>query len=84
LASVARHRPTTRRLWGHDAKNGNFTITGNRGAATVRGTTWEVVDTCTTTTVSVSQGVVDVTGFGNTKPLHATVRAGQRVVLRAG
>jgi hypothetical protein len=84
VASAAGHRPTSRRLWGHDAKNGNFTITGNRGAATVRGTTWEVVDTCTTTTVKVSEGVVDVTGIGNSKPRNAIVRAGQRVVLRAG
>jgi hypothetical protein len=84
LASAARHRPTTRRLWGSDANNGNFTITGNRGAATVRGTIWEVKDTCTTTTVIVDKGVVDVTGFGHTEPGHATVTAGHRVVLRAG
>ena len=84
IARAARHRPKTRRLWGHDANNGDFTITGNRGAATVRGTTWEVIDTCTTTTVIVDKGVVDVAGIGNTKPKHATVRAGHRVVLRAG
>lgn len=84
MATAARRRPRFRRLWGNDANNGNFTITGNRGAATVRGTIWEVEDTCTTTKVIVYQGVVDVTGFGKTEPRHATVRAGHRVVLRAG
>jgi uncharacterized repeat protein (TIGR01451 family) len=84
VATAARRRPRFRRLWGNDANNGNFTITGNRGAATVRGTIWEVEDTCTTTKVIVYQGVVDVTGFGKTEPRHATVRAGHRVVLRAG
>jgi hypothetical protein len=83
LAAIARHRATSRRLWGHDG-GGGFTIRGNRGAATVRGTTWEVIDTCTTTTVIVNQGVVAVNAFGDTTPRHATVRAGHRVVLRTG
>jgi ferric-dicitrate binding protein FerR (iron transport regulator) len=43
-----------------------------------------VIDTCTTTTVVVKQGIVAVTGFGHTTPKHATVTAGQRVILRAG
>jgi len=84
VAVAARRRPKTRRLWGSDANTGDFTITGNRGSATVRGTIWEVRDTCTTTTVRVYQGVVDVAGFGNTTPRRATVTAGHRVVLRAG
>jgi hypothetical protein len=78
---LKRHRE--RRLWGHDT-GGDYQITGNRGAATVQGTTWEVVDTCTTTTVIVYRDTVKVTGFGNTVPKRATVTAGHRVVLRAG
>ncbi len=81
-AAKGNRRGRRRSLWGH--AHGRFTITGNRGAATVRGTIWQVIDTCKTTTVVVKQGVVDVTGFGHTKPKHATVRAGHRVTLRAG
>ena len=81
-ASAVRRRPRSRHLWGH--AHGRFTMQGDRGAATVRGTIWEVRDTCTTTIVVVRQGVVDVAGFGHTTPRHATVRAGHRVVLRAG
>lgn len=85
--SGAHHKPKKskrkkRELWGH--AHGAFTITGNRGAATVHGTKWEVIDTCTTTTVKVFSDVVTVVGFGNTKPKHATVTAGHQVTLRAG
>ncbi len=82
LTSTPAHRRRTRRLWGHDT-GGSYQITGNRGAATVQGTIWEVLDTCTTTTVIVYQDSVKVVGFGNTVPKRATVSAGHRVVLRA-
>jgi hypothetical protein len=82
-ALASRHKPRKRRrLWGH--AHGKFTITGNRGAATVHGTIWEVIDTCTTTTVIDYTDVVTVVGFGNTVPKHATLTPGHRVVLRAG
>ena len=78
-----RRRSRRRRLWGHDS-GGHYTISGNRGTATVRGTTWEVIDTCTTTIVRVYKDSVKVTGFGNTVPKHAIVKSGHQVVLRAG
>jgi hypothetical protein len=58
-ASAAQKRkPKSRKLWG-DGK-GRFRTRGQYAAATVRGTKWEIRDTCTTTRVRVAQGVVEV------------------------
>ncbi|MDA0181836.1 right-handed parallel beta-helix repeat-containing protein [Solirubrobacter phytolaccae] len=76
-ASLAAKKAKKRKLWG-DGK-GAFRTQGKYSAATVRGTKWLVEDTCTTTTVRVTQGVVRATGQGKSY----TVRAGQKRVFRA-
>jgi hypothetical protein len=47
-----------RRLWG--SGKGSFRTTGRYSAATIRGTTWLVQDTCTSTLTKVRHGVVSV------------------------
>jgi hypothetical protein len=57
-ARTSQKKPKKRRLWGKGS--GKFRTTGSYSAATVRGTTWLVQDTCTTTLTRVTQGVVSV------------------------
>jgi hypothetical protein len=57
-AHAAAKKPKTRRLWG--SGKGNFRTTGNYSAATIRGTTWLVQDSCAATLTKVTQGVVSV------------------------
>ena len=66
-AHAAAKKPKTRRLWG--SGKGNFQTTGKYSAATIRGTTWLVTDTCAGTTTKVTDGVVSV----NDKVKHKTV-----------
>ena len=73
-ASAAAKKPKTRKLWG-DGK-GKFRTKGKYSAATVRGTKWLVKDTCTTTTTTVTQGVVQVEDFA--KKRKVTVRKGAK------
>jgi hypothetical protein len=68
----------TRKLWG--SGKGHFRTTGRLSSATVRGTTWLVEDTCTTTLTRVTQGVVSVRDFVLKK--NFTVRAGKKHVAR--
>jgi uncharacterized repeat protein (TIGR01451 family) len=58
LAAATAHSRPTRRLWGNG--KGNFETRGRYAAATVRGTHWHTTDTCTTTTIYVRHGRVDV------------------------
>ena len=58
MRSAAAKKPKTRRLWG--SGKGNFRTTGKYSAATIRGTTWLVQDSCAGTTTTVKQGVVTV------------------------
>ena len=51
----------SRRLWGQG--HGDFTTIGSYASATVLGTKWLTVDTCTSTTVTVSSGEVRVTSL---------------------
>jgi hypothetical protein len=78
-AAAAQRKPKKRRLWG--SGKGKFRTTGSYSAATVRGTTWLVEDTCTTTLTRVTQGVVAV----RDKRLKKTVlvRKGKRYIARA-
>jgi len=78
-ASAAAKKAKKRKLWG-DGK-GSFRTQGKYSAATVRGTKWLTEDTCTTTTVRVTQGVVSVEDL--VKKKKVTVRAGKRYVARA-
>ena len=65
-ASAAQKKPKTRKLWG--SGKGKFRTRGQYSAATVRGTTWLVQDTCTTTLTRVTQGVVAVNDFVEGRP----------------
>ena len=67
-----------RGLWA--SAKGRFRTRGRHSSATVRGTRWATVDRCSSTTVKVFEGVVDVMDFGLGRVFP--VRAGQRHVAR--
>ena len=71
-------KPKTRKLWG-DGK-GKFRTTGQYSAATVRGTTWLVQDSCEGTLTRVKVGVVGVRD--NVRKKTLLVRAGKRYVAK--
>ena len=70
-AHAAAKKPKKRRLWG--SGKGNFRTTGKYSAATIRGTTWLVQDSCAGTLTKVKQGVVSVKDFAAHKTV--TVKA---------
>lgn len=72
-SAAAQAKKKVRFLWG--TGKGNFRTRGRYAAATVRGTIWFTEDTCTTTTVHVVRGVVDVYDVVLNK--HFLVHAGQ-------
>ncbi len=78
-AGAAAKKPKTRKLWG-DGK-GKFRTRGQYGAATIRGTRWLTQDTCTATTIAVTEGAVNAENFGNKK--QAIVRKGKKFVAKA-
>jgi hypothetical protein len=60
LAQAARkHKKRVRALWGKDS-GGRFRTHGRDSVATVRGTTWQVVDRCDGTLTRVTEGSVEV------------------------
>jgi hypothetical protein len=67
-----------RHLWGNG--KGSFRTRGKFAAATVRGTIWFTQDTCTTTTVRVRQGRVDV--FDTVRKTTVQVPAGKSYTAR--
>jgi hypothetical protein len=69
----------SRRLWGN--ARGRFRTRGRHASASVRGTRWEVRDTCTTTTVRVRQGTVIVRDFAKRK--NVRLKAPKRYTARA-
>jgi hypothetical protein len=69
----------SRKLWG--SGKGAFRTSGKYSAATVRGTTWLVQDTCTTTLTRVTQGVVSVKDFVTKR--SRLVKKGQRYTAKA-
>ncbi len=69
-----------RKLWG--SGKGNFKTSGNYGSATVRGTTWLVVDRCDSSTLfKVGEGTVWVSDFVTGKSLVLTT--GQQYIAKA-
>ncbi|MFZ1995490.1 MAG: hypothetical protein WAU75_15370 [Solirubrobacteraceae bacterium] len=66
-------------LWAHD-NNGQYSTRGNNSVATVRGTWWETVNTCTGTLTRVKKGLVSVRDLRR----HRTVlvRAGHSYLAR--
>jgi hypothetical protein len=77
-ARASQKKPKKRKLWGKGT--GKFRTTGSYSAATVRGTTWLVQDTCTTTLTRVTQGVVAVRD--NVKRKTILVKKGKRYTAR--
>jgi len=71
-------RETVRRVFGDG--HGRFVTRGRHGAATVRGTVWELSDRCDGTVVRVHRGAVDARAHG--APRAVRVRPGAAVVLR--
>ena len=79
-ASAAQSKkPKSRKLWGKG--KGKFRTTGSYSAATVRGTTWLVQDTCAGTLTRVTEGVVAVRDKRAKKTV--LVRKGKRYLARA-
>ena len=76
--SSAAKKPKTRRLWG-DGK-GKFRTSGQYSAATVRGTTWLVQDSCEGTLTRVKVGVVAVRD--NVKHKTVVLRAGKHYLAK--
>ena len=79
LASTSGKRKRKRRLWGSD-DGGSFQTHGRDSVATVRGTNWLTVDTCSGTLTRVLEGAVSVRPRGKGKTV--LVKAGQRHFVR--
>jgi hypothetical protein len=77
-AAAKKKKPKTRSLWGDGG--GSFRTKGQYSAATVRGTKWNVQDSCAGTLTRVARGVIAVTDFVR----HRTkvLRAGQRYLAK--
>ena len=85
----AKHRPVARtsrkgnrgrKLWG--SGKGNYQTSGSYGSATVRGTTWLVVDRCDSSTLfKVAEGKVWVEDFVKDKSL--TLGTGEQYLAKA-
>ena len=73
VIAARKRRGGRRGLWGNG--RGRFRTRGRWGSATVRGTVWQVEDTCGGTRTTVARGKVDVRDFGLNR--RVTVRAGQ-------
>jgi hypothetical protein len=69
-----------RRLWG--SGKGNFKTSGSYGSASVRGTTWLVVDRCDNSTLfAVREGTVWVQDF--VKKKLVVIKAGESYIAKA-
>ena len=87
-ASAARHPLTAtaakkkkrrkRHVWGNG--HGRYRTKGRYASGTVRGTIWETVDTCTSTTIRVDRGKVEVRDQVHHKTVF--VRRGHRYTAR--
>lgn len=79
-ATTSGTRRHGRRLWG--SGKGNYTTGGSYGSATVRGTTWLVVDRCDSSTFfKVAEGTVWVDDFVNER--EVVLEAGDEYVAKA-
>ncbi len=80
VATSSRRGGGGRRVWG--SGKGNYSTSGNYGSATVRGTTWLVVDRCDASTlIKVAEGTVSIRDFVKDKSL--TLKAGQQYIAKA-
>jgi len=79
LGTIAAKKKPRRILWGKDNK-GKFRTQGHDSVATVRGTKWATIETCTGTVTKVVQGAVSVRDL--TAKRTVLVRAGQSYLAR--
>lgn len=80
VATLSRSGKGGRKLWGEG--KGDYKTSGSHGSATVRGTTWLVVDRCDASTlIKVAEGTVSVRDFVKDKSL--TLTAGEQYVAKA-
>lgn len=80
LARASRSRKGGRRAWG--SGKGNYETSGSYGSATVRGTTWLVVDRCDASTlIRVAEGTVWARDFLKNKTV--VLEAGQQYIAKA-
>jgi hypothetical protein len=77
-AAASAKKPKTRKLWG--SGSGSFRTRGQYSAATVRGTTWLVQDSCAGTLTKVTKGVVSV--FDQVKKRTIVLRAGKQYLAK--
>ncbi|MEJ7787016.1 MAG: hypothetical protein WKF96_19620 [Solirubrobacteraceae bacterium] len=78
--AARRRRRRSRRLWVKD-RGGSWTTYGQHAAATAEGTRWTMLDTCSSTTVTVLEGTVEVRPRDGRPSFD--VRAPRRVVVHA-
>jgi len=79
-ATASGRRGRGRRLWG--SGKGNFKTVGNYGSASVRGTTWLVVDRCDNSTLfKVGEGTVFVRDF--VKDKSVVLETGEEYLAKA-
>jgi len=80
VATLSRAGKGGRKLWG--SGKGNFETSGSQGSATVRGTTWLVVDRCDSSTlIKVGEGTVVVRDF--VKDKSVTLTTGEQYLAKA-
>jgi hypothetical protein len=80
VARASRSKRGGRRAWG--SGEGNYKTSGSYGSATVRGTTWLVVDRCDASTLfKVAEGTVWVRDFVKDKQVVLT--AGEQYIAKA-
>lgn len=80
VARASRGGRSGRKLWG--SGKGNYSTSGSYGSATVRGTTWLVVDRCDSSTlIKVAEGTVAVRDFVREKSV--TLTTGEQYLAKA-
>jgi hypothetical protein len=80
VARSSRSKRGGRRAWG--SGKGHYETSGSYGSATVRGTTWLVVDRCDASTLfKVAEGTVWVQDF--VKDKQVVLEAGQQYIAKA-
>lgn len=80
VARASRGGRSGRKLWG--SGKGNYSTSGSYGSATVRGTTWLVVDRCDSSTlIKVAEGTVAVRDF--VKENSVTLTTGEQYLAKA-
>jgi hypothetical protein len=80
VARSSRAKRGGRRAWG--SGKGNYETSGSYGSATVRGTTWLVVDRCDASTLfKVAEGTVWVRDF--VKDKQVVLEAGEQYIAKA-